>query len=81
MATTSLVGLVVGAAAGESKRAAFEARRLNDELELRVQARTTELQAAYDHLVTIDAQLREAQKLAHPVASTARDCAFRRNRV
>jgi two-component system cell cycle sensor histidine kinase/response regulator CckA len=65
MATTSLVGLVVGAAVGESKRAALEARRLNDELEQRVQARTAELQAAYDHLVTSDAQLKEAQELAH----------------
>jgi PAS domain S-box-containing protein len=65
MATTSLIGLVVGGAVGESKRAAHEARRLNDELEQRVQARTAELQAAYDHLVTSDAQLKEAQKLAH----------------
>jgi two-component system cell cycle sensor histidine kinase/response regulator CckA len=65
MATTSLIALVVGAAVEESKRASLEARRLNDELEQRVQARTAELQAAYDHLVTSGAQLKEAQELAH----------------
>jgi PAS domain S-box-containing protein len=38
---------------------------LNDELEQRVQARTAELQEAYDRLVTGDARLKEAQELAH----------------
>jgi two-component system cell cycle sensor histidine kinase/response regulator CckA len=65
MATAAMVGLVVGAAVEESKSAAREARRLNDELERRVQGRTAELQRAYDQLVTGDARLREAQELAH----------------
>jgi PAS domain S-box-containing protein len=65
MATTGMVGLVVGAAVEESKSAAREARRLNDELERRVQSRTAELQGAYDQLVTGDARLKEAQELAH----------------
>jgi PAS domain S-box-containing protein len=65
MATTGMVGLVVGAAVEESKAAAREARRSNDELEQRVQARTAELQGAYDQLVTGDVRLKEAQELAH----------------
>ena len=38
---------------------------MNDELEQRVQARTAELQGAYDQLVTGDARVKEAQELAH----------------
>jgi PAS domain S-box-containing protein len=57
MGTTSLMGLVVGAVVWEAKRAAGDVRRLNDELEQRVAARTAELQAAYD-------QMNQAQQLA-----------------
>ncbi len=65
MATTGMIGLVVGAAVWESQRAAVEARCLSDELEQHVQARTAELQAAHDQLVTTDARLKEAQEVAH----------------
>ena len=65
MVTTGMVGLIVGAAAEESRGAARKARQSNDELEHRVQARTAELQGAYDQLVTGDARLKEAQELAH----------------
>jgi two-component system cell cycle sensor histidine kinase/response regulator CckA len=65
MATTAMAGLIVGAVVEESHSAACEARRLNDELEQRVQARTAELQGAFDELVTRDARLNEAQDLAH----------------
>jgi PAS domain S-box-containing protein len=48
VATSGMVGLAVGATVYESNRVAREARRLNDELEQRVEARTTELQRAYE---------------------------------
>ena len=58
--TAGMVGLLVGATVWESKRLAGEARRLNDELERRVQARTAELQEAYDQLVTSDDRVHPA---------------------
>jgi PAS domain S-box-containing protein len=48
VATSGMVGLAVGATVNESNRVAREARRLNDELEQRVEARTAELQRAYE---------------------------------
>jgi PAS domain S-box-containing protein len=63
--TTGMIGLIVGATVSESKRLAHEARRLNDELEQGVQARTAELQGAYQQLVRSEARVKDAQALAH----------------
>ena len=57
VATAGIVGLLVGATVSESKRVAREAHRLNDELEERVQARTAELQKAYDQVARSERRL------------------------
>src|SRR5258708_2921813 len=58
MASTAIVGLVVGGSVWESKRLELEAHRVNEGLEQTITARTAELQAAYD-------QMKEAQHVAH----------------
>ena len=57
MASTAIVGLVVGGSVWESKRMELEAHRVNEGLEQTITARTAELQAAYD-------QMKEAQHVA-----------------
>jgi len=65
MAVTTIVGITVGAAVAERRRADDHVRQLNDDLERRVRTRTAELQSAHDELRASEARLEEAQAVAH----------------
>jgi PAS domain S-box-containing protein len=65
IAVASLVGLTVAAAVSGRKLAEDEVRKLNEDLEHRVGARTAALQSAIDALVTSEGRLAEAQEVAH----------------
>ena len=65
MAVTSIVGITVGAAVAERRRAEDCVSALNDDLEDRVRSRTAQLQKAHDGLHASEARLAEAQEVAH----------------
>jgi PAS domain S-box-containing protein len=65
IAVASLIGLTVAAAVSGRKLAEDEVRKLNDDLEHRVGARTAALQSAIDALVASESRLAEAQEVAH----------------
>jgi signal transduction histidine kinase/CheY-like chemotaxis protein len=61
---TAMLGLMVGAAASELRRAQEGVRQLNADLERRVSARTTQLELVVEHLRATEARFEEAQDVA-----------------